>query len=382
MAIITTDRHGHYGKDRKADGPKLDRGTTRYFARVAKHSSKGYVTRREALDAEAEMRRRFQSVAPQHSAITVAEFGTTVWLPLKSERLKPSAYAEVQYAWAKIEAGLGDVRLRDLKPTHLRAFYTSLSTRGTTVAEKAHKSLSNLLALAVDDGYIERNVAKVRDVRPRRTHTEMSFWSPVEVREFLDAVAGDRLFACWRLAAMTGMRRAELLGLRWTDLDLEAGTLRVERGLVLTPTGEVVWSTPKTDRSRRTVDLDEATIVALRAHRKGQMAEQLASLGAWPEDGDEAGLVFTDEAGRPLRPAYLSRRFGDLVRKVSGLQRVRLHDLRHTHATILLRDGVPVHVVSARLGHASPSITLDFYAHVLRDQSTDAAARFAAAIDG
>ncbi len=128
MAIIVRDRHGHYGKARKADGPKLDRATARYFARVARRSSTGYATRREALDAEAEMRRRFQSVAPHHSAITVAEFGRTVWLPLKEERLKPSAYAEVSYAWSKIEAGLGDVRLRDLKPTHLRTFYMTRST--------------------------------------------------------------------------------------------------------------------------------------------------------------------------------------------------------------------------------------------------------------
>src|SRR5439155_25859982 len=172
------------------------------------------------------------------------------------------------------------------------------------------------------------------------------------------------------------------IALRWKDIDLDGHTLRVVRTFVEPPEGPPVWETPKSDRSRREIDLDGETVAVLRTHRKRQVEERLASLGAWPEDGDEAGLVFTDEAGRVLQPNYVSRRFGLLLRGIKGVERIRLHDLRHTHATILLLKGVPVHVVSQRLGHASPSITWDVYAHVLREQQSDAAERFAIAIDG
>ncbi len=147
------------------------------------------------------------------------------------------------------------------------------------------------------------------------------------------------------------------------------------------PDGRAPLRDPKTERSRRTIDLDAASIAALRAHRKRQAEEQLAALGAWPEDGPEAGLVFTDEVGRPLRPAWVSRRFQALADRAE-LPRIRLHNLRHSAATLLLRAGMPAHVVSQRLGHASTSITMDVYAHALDDQCSDAAEAIAAAIDG
>jgi integrase len=174
-----------------------------------------------------------------------------------------------------------------------------------------------------------------------------------------------------------------VLGLRWPDVDLGARTLRVERALVVDPASHaLVWQRPKSERSRRTIDLDDATVDALQAHRKVQVQERLAGLGAWPEGDDPAAdLVFADEAGRPLRPERFSDRFEALVRR-AGVTRIRLHDVRHTAATLLLRAGVPVHVVSQRLGHASASTTWDVYGHVLPGQQSDAAARIAAAIDG
>jgi integrase len=196
---------------------------------------------------------------------------------------------------------------------------------------------------------------------------------------FLDYVANDAWFALWRLAATTG--RGELLALRWDDVDLAAGRVTVGRSLVLGPDHRVRYTIPKSARRRRAIEIDDATVAALKAHRKGQAAAKLRSLGTWPEKGDDARLVFTDEIGRAVFPRSVTTRFADLVAEAE-LPHIRLHDLRHTHATLLLREGVPVDVVSERLGHASPSITLDVYAHALADQRTDAATRFAAVIDG
>ena len=208
----------------------------------------------------------------------------------------------------------------------------------------------------------------------------MNVWTPEQLRAFLKAIAEDRLHALWRLTATTGMRRGELLGLHWSAVDLDNARLRVETALIVTPDHELRFETPKTERSRRVVDLDAVTVAALRSHRKRQAAEELASLGAWPVDGSGGGLVFTDEVGRPLPPAWVSRRFTALA-KAAGLPRIRLHDLRHTAATLLLRAGTPAHVVAQRLGHASPSITMDVYAHTLEDQRSGAADAIAAAID-
>jgi integrase len=383
MAITARDKHGNYTRARKAYGPKLDRGTARHYAIVDGVWSKGYVTRSEALAAEARMRIDAQTVKPQRAAMTVAEFGDGVWLPVKRSRgLKASSLADIEMVWAKhVRPAIGGIKLKSLKAADLRQFYGNLEKRGPSVARKAHQSVVDLLGLAVDDGYMAKNVARGRAVAPRKSAPTTNAWDADELRTFLQAVADDRLFACWRLAAMTGLRRGELLGLHWSAIDLENGRVTVAKTLVHTADGRQVWETPKTDQSRRVIDIDPGTVSSLRRHRVRQAEERLRSLGAWPTEGDNADVVFADPAGRPTLPAYLSRRFGVLVDKVEGLRRIRLHDLRHTHATILLHEGVPVHVVADRLGHKSPSITLNTYAHVLRGQASDAATRFAAAVD-
>ena len=168
----------------------------------------------------------------------------------------------------------------------------------------------------------------------------MQVWTPEQIRTFLTFVADDRLYALWRLAATMGMRRGEMMGLHWSAVDLDAARLRVDGVLIVTPARELIFETPKTERSRRTVDLDAVTVEALRGHRKRRAAERLASLGAWPADGPEAGLVFTDEVGRPIHPAWVTRRFIALAEN-AGLPRIRLHDLRHSVATLLLRGRHP-----------------------------------------
>lgn len=200
-------------------------------------------------------------------------------------------------------------------------------------------------------------------------------WNADELRKFLDSVRDERLYPLWLLYATTGLRRGEALGLRWRDLDLDSSSMAVTNARV--SVGHAVADSPPKSGRGREVALDPATVAELRAHRKNQAAEQLA-YGPGYEKG---GYVFTWEDGRPLHPDYVSKSFQDAVASL-GLQRIRLHDLRHTWASLALRAGVSPKVVSERLGHASVGFTLDVYSHVMPGMQEDAAATVAALIVG
>ncbi|MCA1846979.1 MAG: site-specific integrase, partial [Actinobacteria bacterium] len=179
----------------------------------------------------------------------------------------------------------------------------------------------------------------------------------------------------FHLAAMTGMRRGEVLGLRWHDLDLDAGRLAIRHTLV-SVAYEIRDSTPKTHQAR-VVDLDPNTVEHLRAHRSRQATEP----GVWGPGYQEGELLFRKEDGSPVHPDSFTQSFDAEVRR-SGLPRIRLHDLRHTHATIALQAGIPVKVISERLGHETPAFTLKQYAHVIPGMQAEAAALIAALVTG
>lgn len=391
MSITARDKNGTVTRARRAgDGLPLDRRTARYFAVVRGTWSRGYARRADAEAAEREMQGAVEAgVNLTARTVTFAEFVELAWLPMIDAKLargeiKAGTAGHYRMTLRSILPAIGERKLRDLQPGHLRKFYGDLTARGLAPksVRNIHTCVSNILGLALADGYVLRNVAKGRDVAPSGGSAEMMTWTPEQARAFIDATRADRLHAAWRLAALTGMRRGEVLGLHWDAVGFDGATVRVERTLVdCVDTRGARFETPKTERSKRTIDIDIDTVLVLREHRKAQVAERLAAMGAWPDDGDEAGLCFTDEAGRPLTPRLFSDRFKRLAAK-AGLPAIRFHDLRHTHATLLLRAGEPVHVVSARLGHATPSITLDVYAHVLRDQATGASEAAVRAIYG
>jgi integrase len=198
--------------------------------------------------------------------------------------------------------------------------------------------------------------------RLQRTSRRMRPLSESEARTFLDAVreAGDRFEALYVLAITTGLRRGELLGLRWDDADLDRGTLRVGRALVREGGRHIVGET-KTKRGRRRVNLTPRTVAALKAHRKGQL-EQRVKVGSLYEDH---GLIFASEKGTPLSPENLVKRSFKPLLKRAGLPEIRFHDLRHTCATLLLGRGVHPKIVQELLGHATIAMTLDTYSHYL-----------------
>jgi integrase len=176
-------------------------------------------------------------------------------------------------------------------------------------------------------------------------------------------VRDDRLYGAWQLAALTGMRRGEILGLRWADLDLEGGWLSVRQTLVVVDNQPRI-SEPKTARGRQRIALDPESVATLRAHHKIQAAERLAA-GLW----HGTDLVFTRPDGAPLHPEYVRRQFDRHISR-AGLPRIRFHDLRHTHATLALQAGVHPKIVSERLGHTTVAMTLDTYSTPFQPYST------------
>jgi integrase len=199
----------------------------------------------------------------------------------------------------------------------------------------------------------------------------MSTWEPSELRRFLDATSGDRLHAAWLFASSTGARRSELLGLRWEDVDLDRALARIRQTIVDGPDGYVPVLAHKTVSASRTIHLDRRTVEALRRHRE-DLERLRQSLGTGWEDH---GLVFPRDDGRWFNPPAVSRAFARAVKR-AACPGSALHDLRHTHASLLLAAGVNPKVVSERLGHSSVAFTLDTYAHVIPGMQPDAAQMF------
>jgi len=254
------------------------------------------------------------------------------------------------------------VKLENLTPTHLRSLYRDRMEAGLAprMVQLVHTTFHKALKQAVADGLVPRNVAEI--VRgPRPVGKETRTLGPEQARALLNAAHGDRLKALYTLAVATGMRQGELLGLKWEDIDLEAGTLRVRRTLS-TATGEGFdFSPPKTAKGRRSIKLPEPVLSSLRKHREAQLEERKRVAGLW----EDHGLVFATQVGTPIsRQDLITSSFKPLLRRAS-LPNIRFHDLRHTCATLLLGKGVHAKLVQELLGHATISVTLDTYSHVL-----------------
>jgi len=305
------------------------------------------------------------------------------WLKGERLRLRPGAFdATKGHVDSYIAPRLGHVTLKALTRPMVRGFYADLREAGRVrgggplsakTVYNVHRTLSRALEAAVEDRLIPRNPAKRGFSAP--DSPVQATWTARQLREFLEGMADDRLYALWRVAVTTGLRRGELAGLRWNDVQLEAGRLAVVQQLAK-GAGTVSAGPTKTKRSRRPVPLDARTVEALRAHRARQDDER----ATWGEAYDPHGLVFCLENGTPLHPDAVTKRLRRHARRL-GLPWIGLHGLRHSYATLLLEAGVHPKIVQERLGHSSITVTMDIYSHVIPSLQGEAADLGAALVD-
>ena len=315
---------------------------------------------------------------------TLADFLTVDWLPAIETTVRPSTFDSYARNIRNhvAEHAVGFLPLQKVDAAALNRLYADLLAgrrSGRPLSPRTVAYIHVILHRAFRDAIrwdrLVRNPADSADPpRPGKTHrSTMRTWSADDLATFLTATAGHRLSAAWWVLATTGMRRGEVLGLSWEAVDLDAGMLSIRRTLVTTQARRagdpgMAWSEPKTDKGWRTVALDDATVATLRAHRARQLQERLAA-GA---EYDDHTLVFCTVLGKPIHPKTLSWYFGQAV-TAAGLPQIRLHDLRHTHATLALKAGVHPRVVQERLGHANVGVTLDTYSHVSMPMQAEAA---------
>ncbi|MCZ6867036.1 MAG: tyrosine-type recombinase/integrase, partial [Chloroflexi bacterium] len=261
---------------------------------------------------------------------------------------------------------LARLTAQDIQELLNRKLESGLSPRSVQII---HAILRRALGQAERWGMLPRNTARLVSP-PRVPKANIKPLSPVEAKKLLGAVKGNRMEALYIVALALGLRQSESLGLRWTDLNLEAGTVTINVSLQKWD-GEYVLAEVKTDKSRRTLRLPDVCITALRAHREHQLEERLRIGDALENNW---GLVFTEEDGSPLSRHALRYRFHRILQK-NGISRHRFHDLRHTAATLLLAQGVTLRVIQELLGHSQLATTADIYTHVLPVLMADAAAK-------
>lgn len=305
---------------------------------------------------------------------TVAEY-LREWLA--GVRVAPGTLADYRmHVEKRLIPEFGNQRVQSLTPLAIDALLRKLEREGgrrkqglsprsvRLVYVVGHKAFAD----GVRKGILASNPFDRVDPPQQRT-AKRPTWSAEELRCFLAAAGGSRLYAAWLLGSTTGMRRGELLGLPWSELDFEAARLSVTQEWILEDGTPTLKPFPKTDAGRRMLSLDPQTISALASHRVRQGKERLAMGRKWL---NSRGFVFTEADGSPIHPDTFSERF-EQIAKIASLPSIRLHDLRHTYATLSLKAGIPAKVVSARLGHASTTITTDIYQHVTPQMQEEAA---------
>jgi integrase len=315
-------------------------------------------------------------LTPKRS-ISVGEFLAQCWLPAIRTTIRPTTFHGYRsHVEHQIEPRLGSLQLSRLSASHLNGFYADLLTDGRanrtgglnpTTVKRVHATIHRALRDAVRWGYLSKNPADAADPPRKAESLEMRTWTSQELRRFLNAVRTDDFYELWLLYAVTGMRRGEALGLRWCDVDLSRQQIAV-RQTVIAVGGDIYVSRPKTAKGRRVIALDRTTTASLRR------------LERRTKPGDDH-LLFSNGGNEPLDPTRVTKRFLSLV-KENGLPPIRLHDLRHTHATLALQAGIHPKIVSERLGHSTVSLTLDVYSHAIPHMQKDAAAKIAGLVFG
>lgn len=271
-----------------------------------------------------------------------------------------------------IRPKIGVKKLTELQPYEIQKIYNGMTAAGLSprTVRIVHNALSSALKQAIKWRMIFQNPCSQCEL-PKANKQEMKYLSPTEVKEFIQSAKGDRYYAAFLLAIETGMRPEEYLGLKWKDIDMDKAVLGVRRALIKVSGKGFHFAEPKTKKSRRSIPLSENVIRALKEHKRIQLTERM-KLGPDYENGD---LVFATKIGTPVQHSNFARRHFKVIRDNANLPGIRLYDLRHTTATLLLSAGENPKVVSERLGHASIVLTLDTYSHVLPTMQKDSTSK-------
>lgn len=337
----------------------------------------GFPTKAAAKAALEERIRLFQGEAGSH-ALTVGQY-LEQWLAGKHS-LKPATLANYRdLADGYLVPNLGKVKLLQLQAQHLDQMYAGMThgRRGTPLSpatiRRVHAVLRSALNTAVKRRLIPYSPAdhiELARENPKRPRP----WSAEQCGKFLESIEGDHLACLYELLIVTGLRRGEAVGLRWEDVSENCMAITIVQQIVAVR-GHLTVGSPKTKRGVRAIPLDSQTAWRMRQHRRAQELQRHSAGLLWQEHG----LVFTQPDGRPIRPEFVTKHFKALTRR-AGLPAIRLHDLRHTSASLALEAGVALKVVSERLGHSQTAITADLYTHVSGAVAQGAADQIAALV--
>lgn len=352
----------------------------------------GYATAGEAQTELDKVKGRIRTGTVQLHGVTVGAW-LTEWIESKTDLRANTLHSYQGHINRYLIPHLGKLKIEDLRATHVAVMMRSV-TGGPTSAQRVRATLRSALADAVRHGLITVNVAALvklpsgKSPRPlvwtdnRVAHwrttgvmpSTIMCWTPAQLGQFLDAAHTDPLYSLWHLLAFRGLRRGEACGLEWSEVDLEVGEVAIVRQRIEVG-GRAQEGQPKSEAGNRVISLDANTVSVLRSHRTSQLQMRLALGSLWIN----SNKVFCQPHGAPLSPSAVSKRFRALVAQ-QDLPPIRLHDLRHGAASLLLAAGVPMKIVQETLGHSSVVLTANTYTSVYPEVAREAAEAAAALV--
>jgi len=329
----------------------------------------GYNTKKEAqTDLNKILYELEQGTFIIPSTDTLGEY-LNYWIEQRKHNLSPTTvYGYKSMMQNHIIPELGNIKLAELKPLHLQKYYNlKLQTLSNQTVLHHHRMLRKALQDAKEWQLIKINPADHVEV-PKAKKYKAEVLNIDEIKILLKALEGDRLEVPISIILFLGLRRGELLALKWSDIDYKNKTISIQRNLVRGGDDgtELILKEPKTEESTRAIPISDNIIALLKKQELKQKGNKL-KIGKYYKDSN---FIFTTEMGDLINPATFSRTFGDFIKK-NNLKHVRLHDLRHTNATLMLKSNIPAKIASERLGHSNISTTLDLYSHVLDDMERE-----------
>jgi len=363
--------NGEGSISKRSDGSWVGQVSTGYDPVTGKPKRKSFYgkTRKEVADKMAQpMQEVRNGMYIEPSTITLGEWMDKWLVAYKKGQLRPGTYENYEVLInTHINPSLGKIPLSKLQPHTLQNFYNEKLESGrmngkgglsTRTVRYFHAIIREALEQAVKEGILPRNVADATNP-PVIKNKQMQLLTESELLTFLESVKEDRLYAAYVMVATTGLRRGELLGLCWDCVSLEKEVITVKRELLALNKGLLMQENTKTKSGRRSITLTDDSVRELKTYKKKQLQERLFMGEAYQDNG----LVFCKEDGTALNPKDFTKHFQRLLIN-AGVPKVRLHDMRHLHATLLLQRGIPAKLVQERLGHSSITMTLDLYSHV------------------